>query len=330
LKQKQKELHHKLALLQSSKTTVDEKEKLDGVLQMQDLNESTFLKEKQNESLVFPSYPHKAWEREEDGLSKAREFLYRQQQSLQRKSVRNVSWHKSVTEAENQTHTEKTKQLLGDVRSNLENEAVNLASDPMWNLNRHSTPYASWLNGSDSAPNPINRTHSEPNVVQGNSEHVMEYLHNVDVKLNQIMNLISERERQSYITTRPSQPFYPSNMVSDIVERELANTWKKHFGGSSMQPASFFDKQPVPYWHYVSGRDLMENKGHPYSGMSHSNPVAMGPGMSRFTEHASTTQYSTGSTPRQNLISPRSRVRLVVNDKTNEVMEITVPANNEA
>jgi len=44
---------------------------LDGALQMQDLLESTFLKEKQNDSLVFPSYPRKAWERE-DGLSKAR------------------------------------------------------------------------------------------------------------------------------------------------------------------------------------------------------------------------------------------------------------------
>ena len=327
LKQKEKELHRKLALLQSSKVSDNEKDPADVGLEMQDLNRSAFLKQKRDESSIYPSYPRKAWEKEEEGLVKAREFLYRQQQSLQRKSVRNVSWHKSVTEAEKETHSEKTKRLLGDVRPNLENEAVNLASDPMWNSTHNSSPYTSWLNSNDFTQKPPYRSQSEPNVVNGNSEHVMEYLRNVDVKLNQIMNLISERERQPYTAPRPSQSFYPSNMVSDIVERELASSWKKYFGSSSMQP-SFFDKQPVPYWRYVSGRDLMENKGNAYS-VTHSDPVAMAPGITRFAEHSSSAQFSSNSTPRPNVVSPRSHVRLVVNDKTNEVVEITVPPNNE-
>ena len=324
LKQKQQELYHRLALLQSSKSSDNEKALADTDLQMKDLNSSSFLKEKPDDSLPYPSYPRKAWEKEEDGLMKAREFLYRQQQSLQRKSVRNVSWHKSVIESEKQLQTEKSKQLVSDVRSTLEKEAVDLSANPLWNSNRNSSSYASWLGAgtNDStnlaSPKPLNRSHSESDVVHGNSEHVMEYLRTVDAKLNQIMNLIGEKERQPYAGHKPSQPFYPSNMVSDIVERELTNSLKKYFGGPSMQSTSLFDKQP--YWHYVSGRDLMENKGHPYAGISSFNSFTVAPGLSRLTE-----QYSATTTPRQQLSSPRNRVRLVVNDKTNEVMEV----NNE-
>ena len=333
LKKKQLELHQRLAQLQPSSTKLDEKNRSE--LQMKDLNGSAPLidedmKGDSYDSVVYPSYPRKAWEKEQEGLTDARKFLYRQQQSLQRKSVQGVSWHKSVADAENQVKTEKTKQFIGNVRSRLENEAVHLSSEPIWNKNRPSGPYDAWLNGKDEMTNQNEvkpagiSTYADPGMSSKNSEHVMEYLRTVDVKLNHIMNLISEKERTSYTTPQPSQPYYPSHMVSDIVERELTSSIKRYFS-SSAKPSSPFEKHPLPYWHYVSGRDLMEHRGTSYPSFNPSHSIS-----SKFAEHSVVgSQYSSNTTPRPNFVSPRSRVKLVVNDETNEVVEITVPANNE-
>ena len=332
LKQQQKQLQNKLAYLQSNPNTSSEKQNSSYGLKLNDLKSSFAQDESQRnergfEPFVSPPYPRSAWEKEETGLLKAREFLYRQQQSLQRKSVRNVSWHKSVTEAEKQSYSDKTKQLLNDVRVKLENEAVNLNSDPLWHNTKNSASYASWLGDRSEFQNQSSADTKQSKgalpIDSFNSEHVMEYLRTVDTKLNQIMHLMSERDRQPSSTLH-APSFYPSSLVSDIVDRELSTGWKKYFG-SAPQPTSGYDKGSA-HWQYVPARQLLESRRQAYPSANPTNASNNASDFSQLTELSPGFQYP--PLPPHSYSSPRSRVKLVVDEHTNELLEINVPNNN--
>ena len=330
LKQQQKHLQDRIELLQNV-TNTSEKHPGHGDLQLKDLNSfSDQYREgfdKAAEPHLSPPYPRKAWEKEEDGLDKARQFLHRQQQSLQRKSLRGVSWHKSVTDSEKQTLNTTPKQLINNIRTQLENEAVFLSSDPLYQKKQGYTLYPSWFDYKQEPHNnsttPINQSFSAPTINQSNSEHVMEYLKTVDVKLNHIMQLIHGKYQDNFLLPT-STPLYPRNLVSNIVQKEISNSLKMNFGTIS-QTASSFEKQPIPYWHYVSGRELMESKKQNFSAVNPSSvPVSLN-GHSKATDHP---LYSTSTIPQHNILSPKSRVRLVIDEKTNQIVQVTAPNNN--
>lgn len=329
LKHQQKLLHNRLELLQSNKAA-SEKHLANEELLLKDLNTSSFQNEEGFEGGAEPhlgaSYPRNAWQKEEDGLDKARQFLYRQHQSLQKKSIKGVSWHKAISDTEKKTSNTAPMQSLNDIKMHLENEAVNLTSDSFYQAKHNGSPYSSWFESNQGLLNkiaaaPVERSLSAPAINQSSSEHVMEYLKTVDVKLNHIMHLIHEKD-QSNAVHPPASSFYPRNIISNVVEREISNSLKLNLGSFHTPPAPVVEKPAIPYWHYVSGRELMETRSQNFSlnptastrPISHPDPV-FHPGL------------SSSSTPRSNLLSPGSRVKLVIDEKTNQIVQ--VPATNK-
>ncbi|XP_076810122.1 uncharacterized protein LOC143452868 [Clavelina lepadiformis] len=307
-------------------------------LQLEDLNVQTQCSTKGHVQIGTRNLPEaplaadiskKTWEKDEDGLQKAREFLHRQQQSLRKKNVQDASWYKSLHTTEQNVGSHNTRRLLQDIKYRLESEAVNLGIDYARQNGNADITYNNWVKDDDlendsnhlSLPNT-----KQPSQKQVSSTHLTDYLKNVDVKLNQIMKLVSEKENQ---VTFPNAPIIAQtgNFVSSIVERELSNSWQKYFRKpSSFGNHSVVSNQVIPYWGYKSGRELMESGGHLYPNAGNSFPTDQSLinlptyGSEKFSSPMFHHQVS----------SPRSNVRLVIDEKTNQLKEVNSQNGKES
>nr|XP_018666680.1 centrosomal protein of 164 kDa-like [Ciona intestinalis] len=256
----------------------------------------------------------KAWEKQDEGIRKAKEFLLQQQQAARKDSVRGLAWYNTMRDAEHKDQMNETKQAMGEIQSSLEREPFTIngqlsnghnVDNGQW-YNQRPTTDPSYLPTSGAAyPQFPSRTSANNSK---NQQELESYLKSVDQKLNHIMKAISEKENISRMTP---PAVARSSFVADFVENELVNKWKKYFGRHTMlgvpQPQeTMFDRNEFPYWRYMSGRQLMETNGHVH------------PDASQLTSQLF-------NKPMHNMpsnLSPRSRVKLVI-DNDNEIRAVS-------
>jgi len=335
LKQQQESLHRTVQALKQEQPLLNLTSKQQEPLQVEDLEtkETLNLRPEQHQPLKadlsngisFLDGSKHDWKKEEDGLLKAREFLHRQQQALFRQTVKDVPWHESVTNAEKETASDETKRLLNEIRTSLENEAFRLNQMSSGVNGNTGIPYEAWIPKLNEQVQPrqtlTSGTSSHLAAASERKDEVMEYFRVVDGKLNQIVHKISENERMSGMM---SVPLRPMNYTPDHVEQEMLEKWRKYFGHStfSAQPSPFlFDKNPLPYWRYVSGRELMESGGNPSLHMPQPDVLRQQSATPEFNLRNSA-ENPFPSYVHNNFGPVHSRVRLVLDSETNNIKAV--------
>nr|CAB3229941.1 centrosomal protein of 164 kDa-like [Phallusia mammillata] len=297
-------------------------------LQLEDLGSSQgnvgpSASRKSSDSSSAPEYPKAAWQKEEDGILKAREFLHKQQQSM-----KGVSWYDSINNSEKQASSSTTRNLLHDIKNSLAHEAMQLQADPTMNAKENDSSYAKWFENerylqAEAENAKRNRPVSAPHqlgIAEQSAGNVVDYLKAVDGKLNHIMHKMEEKERTPVSIPMPSYvPVRQNSFIPDLVENELIHNYSKYFGlGSTPKQPTFFEKNPVPYWRYVSGRELMETGGRMYSppvGARHSQTPDVSPA---FDAKKMAEKY-----PANSYHSVHNDVRLVIDSRTNELKTVS-------
>ncbi|XP_039272922.2 uncharacterized protein LOC120347130 [Styela clava] len=301
------------------------------------------------DDLVQNFFSKKSNQREEDGIRNARDFLHKQRTAA-RRSAEARSWR-----SDRKSVSAETQELLKKIQRSYVEQEVGLdqirgSAEQIYARDRDQQ-FAAIPNGSNnvaySAPFTDENRPSGMHMNQPSLD-VMQYLKNVDDKLNTVLGLVAtklpepsqqhpaipsrsydfsyQRPPQQWANVpQPAMPVYPSlreawhNSVSSRVDEELRNM-SKYFGYS-------FESQPPPSVPYHAARELLDSVA-PSSlpprstrpmnawGMDQSEPLklsANGGGLA---------WLKNSSTPSHDSTSPRSNVKLVIDETTSELKAV--------